>query len=313
MPSPDVALLHEALSLSVDLITVLDDDGVVLYASDAARAILGYAPEELLGTDALGLLHPESVEATREALARVLSEGEACEVVSRARRADGEYVWLESRARRSAEGERIVVVTRDISERRAHELAQARLARELDHRVKNTLAMVLALLRRSERPERTPTEQLAASRARVLAMARAHEELSLGSAEPPSMGGLVRRVLQPFLDEHLHLRFEPGAERRALPSRSVVPLALILHELAANSSRHGAWARGAGCVTLRCTADPQHLRLEWRETGVEGLVPPARRGTGLELIEGLGKNDLRADVEVRFESEGVVCELHIPL
>ncbi len=105
-----------------DIITRFDRDFQRVYVSQACRDVLGYAPEELVGHKSGWIVHPDDQEGVLATLNQPLLAGQAtARAVYRARRKDGQYVWLESSGRRLPDGSGFVVVARDVSERKALE------------------------------------------------------------------------------------------------------------------------------------------------------------------------------------------------
>lgn len=241
----------------------------------------------------------------------ILSSGGTYEVTHRFRRVGGDYLWFESRSHLTSDGRRIVAVSRDVTRRMESEERQRRLTRELDHRVKNTLAMVLALLRRTARARGRDDALFESCESRILAVARAHEVLSRRRGAPPTVKQAIDDLLAPFLDGELLVGFDGDAGDHSLEPRQLVPLSLILHELAANAAQHGAWASESGRVGVVCRTLPGGVEIEWKESGVALDGPPEATGTGLELIEGVARNDLRAELEMRFESDGLRARLRL--
>jgi hypothetical protein len=201
----------------------------------------------------------------------------------------------------------------------AQELALARdradlLARELNHRVKNLLAVVLAIVKMSGRdsPEAKPTiERIAA---RIHALLTAHE-VTQGTSERRSahLAELVETALKPYASpENRHTIGGPPVD---LPERQVVPLGLVLHELATNAVKYGAWLPPGGEIAVSWTCTDRHLRLEWAEFHDHAAPQPAgegRRGFGSSLIDGSARQ-LGGTIERRFGPQGIAVLIEFPL
>ncbi len=182
------------------------------------------------------------------------------------------------------------------------------LIEELNHRVKNTLALMQAIavqtFRSSSRDERTKFE------GRLGALAEAHNLLSQEKWAGSELRDVIARVLQPFLLSN------PGRIRMAGPAvplspRLAVVLSMIVHEIATNAAKYGALSNETGRVTLEWeviadTPKPR-LRLIWSEIGGPPVTEPVQRGFGSRLIERSARDQLGGEATVDFLPRGVVC------
>jgi len=99
-----------------------------------------------------------------------------------------------------------------------------------------------------------------------------------------------------------------------LIASKVAPVTMVLHELATNAAKYGAWSRPGGCVAVAWQRTGQgELSLVWRETGGPELSGTPARGYGLGLIEGVIGHELEGRAELDFAATGLNCRLHIPL
>ncbi|UEM17467.1 sensor histidine kinase [Bradyrhizobium barranii subsp. barranii] len=182
------------------------------------------------------------------------------------------------------------------------------LIEELNHRVKNTLALMQAIavqtFRSSSRDERTKFE------GRLGALAEAHNLLSQEKWAGSELRDVIARVLQPFLLSN------PGRIRMAGPTvplspRLAVVLSMIVHEIATNAAKYGALSNETGRVTLdwEVIADTPkpRLRLIWSEIGGPPVTEPVQRGFGSRLIERSARDQLGGEATVDFLPRGVVC------
>lgn len=180
---------------------------------------------------------------------------------------------------------------------------------ELQHRVKNTIAVVQALARQTFRdPASQPEFQK--FEGRLTALAGAHDILGNGQWETRCLPSLAKRALEPFNREGLIHFYGPGC---ILPEESCVPLVLALHELATNAAKYGALSTPSGRVELLWTLsrdeqDGHDLILEWSESNGPSVVLPTRRGLGSRLLRSQAG---LADVQLTFAEHGVTCRLLI--
>ena len=204
----------------------------------------------------------------------------------------------------------------DITERKKVENRQKTLADELNHRVKNTLAVVQSLAAQTARYSETLDGFNATFQGRLLALARAHDLLSNRHWQDAQLDLLARDVV---------MATAAGATERvrlAGPSASVEPrvalnLAMVLNELATNATKYGALSRPDGQVSLSWAVGPAPsgnvLSFDWLERGGPPVQPPKRLGFGSRLIEQCIERDLEGKVDLAYEAGGVHCRMSMPL
>lgn len=193
-------------------------------------------------------------------------------------------------------------------ERAKAEAHQRLLVAELDHRVKNTLANIQALMRHTRRSQATLASYVESLELRIKAMAHAQSLLS----ESRWRGADLRRLVGEELG-----RFEGDAvtiegPRLELDARATLSVGMLVHELATNAGRHGALSVPEGRVAVSWRLGEDGLALDWRETGGPPVTPPQRRGFGRVLIESSLGYELDGTSALQFRPEGVACEVTIP-
>jgi two-component sensor histidine kinase len=182
------------------------------------------------------------------------------------------------------------------------------LIEELNHRVKNTLALMQAIavqtFRSSSRDERTKFE------GRLGALAEAHNLLSQEKWAGSELKEVFARVLQPFLLSGPD-RIRMTGPSVPLSPRLAVVLSMIVHEIATNAAKYGALSNETGRVTLEweiiADAPKPRLRLIWAEIGGPPVTTPVQRGFGSRLIERSARDQLGGEATVDFLPRGVVC------
>ncbi len=183
---------------------------------------------------------------------------------------------------------------------------------ELDHRVKNSLAVVLALAGETLADTDSPEEFAAAFEGRIQSLALAHEALAASRWEGVALDELVRRTLDPVAREGPRLQLEGPPV--VLPPEATVPLGLALHELATNATKYGAFSRDEGSVEVRWSRlDDARVQLHWRESGGPAVTPPKELGLGTALIRGLIEEELGGQVTIRYPGSGLRCEITLSL
>lgn len=182
------------------------------------------------------------------------------------------------------------------------------LIEELNHRVKNTLALMQAIaaqtFRSASRDERTKFE------GRLGALAEAHNLLSQEKWAGSELRDVIARALQPFLLNGPD-RIRMAGPAVPLSPRLAVVLSMIVHEIATNAAKYGALSNETGRVTLEweiiADAPKPRLRLIWTEIGGPPVTAPVRRGFGSRLIERSARDQLDGEATVDFLPRGVVC------
>jgi two-component sensor histidine kinase len=184
---------------------------------------------------------------------------------------------------------------------------------ELRHRVKNLLALVQALAHQTATEGRTAAAYRDDFLGRFGALVRAHDLTGFGQAGA-DLRGLVERTLAPYAAGPAAVVVEPGPAV-ALPPAQVLPLGLILHELATNAIKHGAFSAPGGRVRVGweveagTSAGGGRLRLRWEERGGPPASPPAARGFGTRFIGFAATHELGGAAELSFAPEGLAAEI----
>jgi PAS domain S-box-containing protein len=298
-------------------ILTTDPEGRIDAWMPGAEAVFGWSPEEAIGKPTTMTFTPEDRargEPERE-LQTARREGASPDVRWHLRK-DGARVFIEGRvtALRRADGtvRGFLKIGQDVTERRAAEERQALLAREVDHRAKNALAVVQTMLRLTRADDVVGFAR--SVEGRVAALGRAQTLLAEERWDGAVLHTMLRGELAPFLaDERADLDGPPVM----LPPGTAQPLAMAVHELATNAAKHGALSTPGGRLRVSWRLDGGErgpLRLRWVERGgppVDG--PPARRGFGSRVLDGTLRRQLGGAVTLTWEPAGLVCEMEVPL
>jgi PAS domain S-box-containing protein len=290
-------------------------EGRFVQVNDEFCHLLARSREELLALDVASVTHPDDIESNLAALERLRMTGEPASLDKRYMRSDGSIVWANSNVTRldddAGEPRSYLAVTVDLTERKRFEEHQRLLIDELNHRVKNTLAIVQGLAQQSFRDEGSAQGGRGVFEARLAALAAAHNVLTRESWAPVRVDEVVTTALSPF-DEGLARTVINGPDLR-IPPKTAVSLALALHELGTNAVKYGALSSASGRIEIRWSVEEQRLSLVWRETGGPRVEAPRRRGFGTRMIERGLAAELDGDVVIDFRPEGVVCTVDAPL
>jgi PAS domain S-box-containing protein len=256
----------------------------------------------------------ESRAAVREAIARA-GRGETVVFPWVHVDAEGAAFPCEVRLTRLPAGDRALIVGSivDTSERRRSEMRQLMMARELDHRVKNVLATVVAVAEQAGATVHSYAEFQSTFAARVRAMARVHEALSASHWEGVELRTIVKLTLAPYVGPHMP-RIELRGPVVLLGAAASSALSLAFHELAANAAKHGALSGTDGTVAVEWSvATDGSLLIEWHERGgPPGAGPPERSGFGLRLLHGLITHELGGRLWLEHGGEGMICRMTLP-
>jgi signal transduction histidine kinase/FixJ family two-component response regulator len=204
---------------------------------------------------------------------------------------------------------------RELAERRRIEKHQDLLLAELNHRVKNTLAIVLAIATQTLRHSDTAEVFRTGFEARIMALSEAHNLLTESNWEGASFRDIVERVLGPYRGEGPPRYTVTADEDARVGPRTAVAMVMALHELATNAAKYGALSSSHGVVEVswRVESAPEpRLLVEWRESGGPPVRPPSRTGFGSRLVRGLSE-DAFGSVELDFVPSGLMCTFALPL
>lgn len=204
---------------------------------------------------------------------------------------------------------RISGVTIDITERKQTEERQLLLAREVDHRARNALAVVQAIVRLTRAP--TAPSYVAAVEGRIRALSQAHTLLSQSRWEGADIARLIDEELAPYRSGP-STRVKLNGRPTFLEPDKAQTLALALHELATNSAKYGALSSGEGELDVSWQSDAGLVTLNWRETGGPPVRPPTDHGFGTKIINASIKHQMGGDVMLDWRPEGLHCTLSIP-
>lgn len=308
------------------IVWTADTEGLRTYSSAGWQALTGQEMAAALGFGWTICVLPEDRPAVLAAYLAAVRDHQPFRMEYRLRTAEGGCRWVLDTAtpRHDVEGAFLGLIGSvvDITERRQMEEQQVLLAREVEHRAKNALSVVLAALRLT-RAETLP-DYRAALEGRIATLARAQALLGgerwQGGAD---LATLIESEMAAFLasgEAAPGLRAHLDGPPVALPPRVTQPLAMALHELATNAVKHGALSVPCGEVSVTWRVEPavedggQVLRLRWAEAGGPPVrQPPERRGFGTRVLDGTVRAQLGGQVAMDWRETGLVCDLVVPL
>lgn len=203
---------------------------------------------------------------------------------------------------------RFATASLEISDRKRAEAQQQLLLEELNHRIKNTLAVVQSLAQQSFRGDLADPAAKRTFEARLMAVAAAHRLLVQQDWAAVSLRSLVEDVAGPGCGAD-RARIDAGGPDVTLSPQTAVSIALALHELCTNAVKYGALSNDSGRVAVCWTRKAAGVRIEWIERGGPPVAVPSRRGFGSRLIERALAAELGSPVSMQFRPEGLACTI----
>ena len=300
---------------SDDAIVSKDLNGVIVTWNKGAERIFGYAAEEVVGKPITILIPPDRQEEEPAILERI-RRGEPVEHYETVRmRKHGSLIDISLTVSpvKNAGGKIIGAskIARDITERKRSEAQITVLAREAEHRAKNVLATVQATVNLSNSD--TPEGLKDTITGRIQALANVHKLFVESRWTGAELHKLIKEELAAYCrDEEGRARIDgPDIVMRPDIAQTV---AVALHELATNAAKYGALSAAEGHVQVEwsCASDGR-LVLRWTEAGGPPVKPPTRQGFGTRVMDSIIRGQLKGEIRFDWHTEGLVCEIVVPM
>jgi PAS domain S-box-containing protein len=296
-----------------------DPEGRVTSWNTGARNLLGYEEEEILGQNAAILWTPEDRErhAPEEERRKAWAEGRAGDDRWHIRK-DGSRFFangITMPLQKDGIGRQgFLKILRDRTEKRRAEERQELLIRELHHRVRNTLATVQAIASASARSADTIETFNQSFAGRIDALSKTHSLLTDDNRQVVPLRELLAFQLGPYGGTGTQITLSgPTIE---LPSNLAVPISMAIHELTTNAAKHGSLSVEGGELEvtweIRREDGARTLRFTWRERNGPRVEPPTRHGFGSRLLERVLATQVHAELDVRYDPEGLRFVADIP-
>ena len=297
------------------------DDGCRIWSSPQWIEFTGLSFEEGLGHGWLEAIHPEDCKATLAAWQAVGQRGEYYVEHRIFHSSAQEYRWHQTRASplRDADG-RIVEwlgSSTDVEELRVLQRRQELLVAELQHRVRNLLAMIRSIGRRTAMNADSVEDYSQHLEGRISALARTQALLTREIGRGVDLQNLVRDELE--AQAAVPGRYAIEGEDVSLAPKAAEVLTLAIHELATNAVKYGALAEGDGRIDIGWVieegdgAGPPWLSFTWAEFGVAMDDGPRREGFGTELVTARVPYELKGEGRIEFRDSGVEATIRFPL
>lgn len=315
-----VRLALAAAEMGVWQCQFIDGKFVNLQGDDRAITLLGGTPGEAASFDQFAdRIHPYD-RVLLEPAARKAFDPNGDGILDLEYRvvgdADRPERWVHARAQvlSSSIGKRLIGTVRDITPKKEAELRQQILNAELQHRMKNSLAMVNAIAAQTLRGDDI-ADRRSTFLSRLEALSHAQDILTSESWQGAPIQSVVESALMPH---------RSGGERfiihgidLELSARQALSMSLAIHELATNAAKYGSLTASTGRVDIQWgfapdAAGENQFHFRWSESGGPRVSPPARKGFGSRLITRVLASDFNGEVIADYRPDGLVCELRAP-
>jgi PAS domain S-box-containing protein len=290
----------------------------VLAWTDRCMSLFGFPPHAAVTYPMfLAAVHPEDRERVQAAIAAAIEQGTDYDVEIRAVWPDGSLHWIASKGRvyfDSGQPSRMVGVAFDITARKQAEEQMSYVLQEVDHRAKNLLSVVQAIVRQTAQTGTTGEfVELFSERLRGLA---ASQDLLVGNGwKGVALCDLARSQLAHFKDA-LGSRVKLSGPPIELNASAAQTIGMVIHELATNAAKYGALSNDVGRVfldwSLNAGREGVVLAMAWSEHGGPPVAKPSRTGFGQTVLLRMAKDALNADVALDYERDGLRWRLRCP-
>ncbi len=310
--------LAAIIDSSDDAIIGEDLTGRVTSWNAGAHRMYGYTGEEAIGRMVAELVVASGDEARDVSLVEQIRDGgriEPFDTVSRRREGNLIDTSMSLSAVKDGSGAIVGVsrIIRDATKRLQADKEKALLLGELDHRVKNILAVVAAIVSQTLRSARSPEAFVESMEGRIKALTKSHSLLTQDGGSKATLAIILRTELAPYQDNANRVTF--SGPNVVLTPRAGLAIAMAIHELTTNAAKYGALSLATGrvSITWSVAGNPARLSLNWTESEGPLIKPPSRSGFGGVLIERSLVFELDGQVERTFPPQGMKCAIELPL
>jgi PAS domain S-box-containing protein len=311
--------LSAIVESSSDAIISKNLDSTITSWNGAAERLFGYTAEEAIGRSVTMLIPAGRRDEETEIIERI-RRGERIETYETIRqRKDGSLVPVSLTVSPVRDGFGRIVgaskIVRDVSSHRDSEQRIRLLMREVNHRVKNQYAVILSMIRETNKRSKTPGDFERQVRERIMALSLSHDLLVLGDWKGTTVFELLLAQLKPFGNEDRVTISGPSLKLRP---NAVQYLGIAFHELATNSAKYGALSESGGRVGVewKVTPEPdgsQRFGLAWRESGAPAITDRTRGGFGTVVLERIAPQAVSGTGCIEYQLDGIVWTLDAPL
>ena len=311
----ELAVQHLAsiVESSDDAIISKDLGGIISSWNSGAERLFGYLAEEAIGKHITILIPPHLLQEEETIIDRV-RRGQRIEHYETIRqRKHGSLIDISLTVSpiRNAQGKIVGAskIARDISDRKRSEVQIATLAREAEHRTRNILATVQAIVRLSNSDTADDLKTNIAGR--IQALANVNTLLVQSRWTGATLHNLVTKELSPYCQSN-DPRAQIDGPNVLLEPTTAQSIAAALHEMATNAAKHGALSVPDGQLKIAWHHSPNGFILNWSEMNGPPVVPPKRQGFGMSLMDTMIQGQLKGTLRFDWHPEGFKCEISLP-
>ncbi len=309
--------LADNLPLGMIYQIVRDENGErrFSFVSSRCKELNGVEPADAIADPSL--LHSQILEEDREAFAAAEADAFAAlrpfEAEARIRKPNGEIRWYKvASAPRTLSDGSIVWdgVQVDIHDAKMAEERRRLLMTEMGHRIKNNLSTVLSIAAQTGRSAKSYQDFSTSFKARLIALAKSHDLLLRDASDSVDVRDILESELRPYSAEACTRSLMLDGAPMRLPARAAVALTLVVHELATNAAKYGAYASPGGAIDVAWRLGEDGMaRMSWRERGGPAVTAPEKLGFGSRLIESVVRGELDGALAPRFAPDGFEADL----
>ncbi|MGF1627578.1 MAG: PAS domain S-box protein [Alphaproteobacteria bacterium] len=318
--------LASIVESSEDAIVSKDLNGIVNSWNQGAERLFGYRADEMIGRPITTLIPADHIDEEAEIIGRIRRGERVAHYETVRQRKDGSLIEISLAVSpvRDASGRIIGAskIARDITERNRVQRRNQLLLREMNHRIKNLLALAGGVVALSARTAETPAELARTVGDRLGALSRAHDLTLPETLEDieeanrtTTIEDLLRAVLAPYCDHNATADAQISIDGPPLQvsNSALHSMALLLHEFATNALKHGALSTAQGRVRISWTAEEGQLLLTWQERFGPMLGPDrGTEGFGSTLARGAAQHHLGGSIDYDWDREGLTIRLSLP-
>ncbi len=304
MQQPDLDYVFDSMPQAS---MILDTDLKYVRVNDALCAAVQKSREDMIGRYVFDVFPeaPERVELARKVFERTLLHGETIQLRSQVYQISGpdgkvvDRLWdTEQRPIRGADNQIkfMIQYSEDVTEREALRTERDLVTDELKHRLGNTLAIMQSVAEHTAEASHSVEGFLHSFRARLNSLNRNFLALSDANWSGLELEQIIRTELEPLLNPSADqvTLMGPGLQ---MSVKATKDLSMVFHELATNSTKHGFLTSSAGKLAIVWNVEGDQLNLDWTESGLSGVRPPAQSGFGLQLFEMIPDLNLSLDFQ----------------
>jgi len=293
----------------------------IIFANNSLLSLTGHHRAELLGESLFSLIAADADAGVLAKIKNGLTTGAGVECEVKCRRKDGAAFWAALFVNPVFDGKgKIIQYFASFVDLTKHKQEQAHakmLIDELNHRVKNTLATVQAIVRQALRTDADRQTLRQMIKSRLSSLSRSHDLLTREKWKSAGLHEIIHATLAPFKSGDAHAeRFIISGEPMRFAPKAALDLCIVFNELATNAVKYGALSRVGGKVHIDWKIEPSpqgaQLLLTWRELGGPVVKAPTHRGFGSRVIERGLAHELHGTGHLDYRPEGLVCAMTIP-